>query len=95
MTRRYISYSKAELAWLKANCTHSRKQAHRQFVERFDRSEVSFDNIKSLFTRKGWKTGRTGYFPSAHVPANKGKKMPFNANTARTQFKKGHERMTR
>lgn len=28
-------------------------------------------------------------FFKGHVPANKGKKMPYNANSARTQFKKG------
>lgn len=28
-------------------------------------------------------------FPKGHVPANKGKKMPYNANSARTQFKRG------
>lgn len=30
-----------------------------------------------------------GRFQKGHVPANKGKKMPYNANVARTQFKKG------
>lgn len=30
-----------------------------------------------------------GRFPKGHVPANKGKKMPYNANSARTRFKKG------
>lgn len=33
---------------------------------------------------------KAGQFPKGHVPANKGKKMPYNANSARTQFKKGH-----
>ena len=30
-----------------------------------------------------------GRFQKGHVPANKGKKMPYNANSARTRFKKG------
>ncbi|WP_319413915.1 HNH endonuclease signature motif containing protein [uncultured Cohaesibacter sp.] len=51
---------------------------------------MAFDNYKSLCTRKGWKTGRTGRIEKGNVPANKGKKMPFNPNSARTQFKKGH-----
>lgn len=50
---------------------------------------MNLENLKALCSRRGWKTGRTGCFPEGHVPANKGKKMPFNANSARTQFKKG------
>lgn len=55
----------------------------------FARDDVTFDHLKSLCTRRGWKTGRTGCFEKGHAPANKGKKMPFNANSARTQFKPG------
>lgn len=67
-----------------------RRKLHRQFVERFERGDVSLDNLKALCSRNGWQTGRTGCFPKGHVPANKGKKMPYNAGSARTQFKKGH-----
>lgn len=34
-------------------------------------------------------TGRTGCYVSGSVPYNKGKSMPYNPNSARTQFKKG------
>lgn len=50
---------------------------------------MSIDNLKALYLRKGWKTGRTGCFEKGSVPPNKGKKMPYNAASARTQFKKG------
>lgn len=84
-----IKYSTEELAWVKANCTLPHAQLHAKFTKRFDRADVKMDDIKSLCTRKGWKTGRTGQYSKGNVPDNKGKKMPFNANSAKTQFKKG------
>lgn len=56
----------------------------------FGRDDVTVDNLKALCTRRGWKTGRNGCFPKGSIPANKGKKMPFNAASARTRFKKGN-----
>jgi hypothetical protein len=85
-----IRYSEEELAYIKQNCSMPRKEAHRNFCEEFKRTDVSPDNFKALCKRKGWKTGRTGKFQKGNVPANTGKKMLFNANSARTQFKKGH-----
>ncbi len=67
-----------------------RRQLAEAFRRRFGRPEISDDNMKSLCHRKGWMTGRTGCFSPGAVPANKGKKMPFNPNSAKTQFKKGH-----
>lgn len=32
---------------------------------------------------------KKSWFQKGHVPDNKGKKMPYNANSARTRFKKG------
>lgn len=84
-----IAYSKAELSWIKANCNLPRRDGHCQFVEKFNRSDVSLQNFIGLRKRNGWLTGRTGRFVKGCVPANKGKKMPFNENSARTQFKKG------
>lgn len=66
----------------------SRRWIHSAFVSVF-RRRVTLDNIKSLCWRKGWKTGRDGCFPKGHIPDNKGKKRPFNASSARTQFKRG------
>lgn len=85
----WVLYSEEELAWLKKNATLPRKKAHEKFCKKFSRPEVTADQIKSLYSRQKWKTGRTGCFPKGHVPDNKGKKMPFNAARARTQFKKG------
>ena len=84
-----ISYSAAEIAWIRAHSTWPRRKAHHAFCERFGRSDVSFDNFKALCTRKGWVTGRTGRFEKGITPANKGKRMPFNANSAKTRFRKG------
>jgi len=84
-----ISYSSDELKWIEENRTLPRREAHRQFCDLFGRSEVSLDQYKALCKRKGWLTGRTGQYEKGSVPANKGKKMPYNPNSARTQFKKG------
>lgn len=90
MKGRAISYSAEELAWIKAHCDLTRRALHREFTERFDRPDVTVENIKALCSRNGWKTGRTGQFRKGQAPANKGKAMPFNANSARTRFKKGN-----
>lgn len=66
-----------------------RRELHAAFVEAFGRRDVTAGNIKALCTRKGWKTGRTGCFEKGSVPANKGRKMPYNPASARTQFKAG------
>lgn len=85
-----IIYSENELAWIKSHCHWPRKKSHQAFCEKFKRSDITSDNYKALCTRKGWVTGRSGCFEKGILPYNKGKKMAYNANTARTQFKKGH-----
>lgn len=89
MKGRAISYNAHERTWIKANATRSRREAHHDFCLIFDRPDVSFTNFKQLCKRNGWLTGRTGHFTAGGVAHNKGKKMPFNANSARTQFKRG------
>lgn len=89
MKGRQLKYSAEELAWIEANKTTIRREAHAMFVEKFGRSDVSLNNYNALCKRKGWMTGRTGCFEPGQVPQNKGKKMPYNANSAKTQFKKG------
>ncbi|MBW8638970.1 HNH endonuclease [Hoeflea sp. WL0058] len=86
----HIRYSEEELRFIKAKSKLPRRKAHAAFCKRFGRTDVTFENYHALCKRKGWKTGRTGCFEKGHVPANAGKKMPFNANSARTQFKKGN-----
>ena len=89
MRGRRIPYSTAELAWIKAHRTWPRRQAHAAFCHRFERDDVSLKNFEALCLRRGWTTGRTGFEPG-QVPWNKGGKMPFNVNNARTRFKKGN-----
>ena len=100
-----ITYSAEELAWIKAHSTLLRKEAYAQFQAKFGREEIRFVNFTALCNRRKWATGRTGRIEPGNIPANKGKKMPFNANNAATQFKKGqlphntkhlgHERITK
>jgi hypothetical protein len=87
-----ISYSPKELAWIERHRTTPRREAHVRFCRRFNRDDVSLDHFKALCTRKGWGTGRTGRFSKGVIPHNLGMKMPFNVNSARTQFKKGVRR---
>jgi HNH endonuclease len=90
MKRKILSYSDIELAWIKANCQLTRREAFDQFCKKFSRDDVSLANYVGLCKRNGWLTGRTGQIEPGSVSWNKGKKMPFNPGTARTQFKKGH-----
>lgn len=90
MRRRVIEYSAEELAFIKAHRSMTRRTLHASFVKKFNREDVSVENLKQLCLRKGWLTGRTGRYEPGSEPANKGKKMPYNENSARSQFKKGH-----
>ncbi len=54
-----ISYSPAELAWIKKHCTTPRREAHTRFCKQFGRSDVSLQNFRCLCTRRGWAVGRT------------------------------------
>ena len=90
MKGRAIHYADDELDFIEETSTLPRRTAHAAFCELFGRSDVSLGAYKSLCKRMGWLTGRTGCFDKGHVPANKGKSMPFNANSARTRFKKGN-----
>lgn len=85
----WIIYTARQLAFIKRNRKMPRAALHDAFVQKFRRKDVSRDNIKSLCWRKGWLNGRDGRFPKGHLPHNTGKKRPYNANSARTQFKKG------
>ncbi len=90
MKRGKIPYSPEELDWIKTRATMDRREMHAQFCSRFARTDVSLQNLNALCKRNGWLTGRTGRFAKGLIPANKGQRMPFNANSAKTQFKKGH-----
>ena len=85
-----IPYSREELDYIRKRRAMPRRDLHAIFVEKFGRDDVSLANFKGLCKRKGWLTGRTGRFEQGSVPANKGKPRPYNANSARTQFRKGN-----
>lgn len=90
MKGRANNYSKAELAWLEEHCGFSTKDLGKFFRMFFaGRDDVTDDALRNACQRHGWFTGRTGYFSKGAIPANKGKKLPFNEASARTQFKKG------
>lgn len=92
MKGRIIPYSADELAWIEARKDWVISDLHRAFCDAFGRDDVAAGSLHALRKRKGWKTGRTGRFAKGQTPPNKGKKMPWNANSAATQFKKGERR---
>lgn len=90
--RRLITYSNKEVAWLHEgdHGTMPRRHAWELFCKKFDRADVNLNNFRAWCKRHRCMTGRTGRFDPGSVPANKGKKMPYNPNSAATQFKPGH-----
>jgi hypothetical protein len=86
---RAIIYTEAEKAFVKDLSALPRADLHRAFCDWSGRTDVSVEALKQLCLRNGWTTGRTGCFPKGNVPVNKGKKRPYNANSAKTQFGKG------
>lgn len=50
---------------------------------------MALENIKSLCSRRGWKTGRTGCFPKGNVPPNKGRFGYCPPGCEKGWFKKG------
>ncbi|MAC81463.1 MAG: HNH endonuclease [Rhodobacteraceae bacterium] len=96
MKGQWIEYSKDELAWIEANSTRTRREAHADFQGTFARPDVSLSNFNSLCKRKGWMTGRTGQYNKGRTPENKGMKCApgtggRHPNARKTQFKKGHQ----
>lgn len=87
---RRMPVADAELAWLRDNCTMPIADYHREFCQAFSRSDLAAEQLHSLRKREGWRTGRTGRFDKGHVPWTQGKTLPYNENSARTQFKKGN-----
>jgi hypothetical protein len=102
---RFIKYSVKELEWIRKHAKLPRRKAHELFRGKFGRHDIKVVHLNSLCKRKGWLTGRNGQFVPGQKSWNEGKKMPFNPNSARTQFKPGnlphntkylgHERITK
>ncbi len=85
-----IRYSEKQLAWIRRRKKWAHIRLHAAFVKKFRRRDVALEALKHLCWRRGWHTGRDGRFKKGIVPHNKGKPMPYNANSARTRFKKGN-----
>lgn len=85
-----LRYTRAQLAFIRRHRKRARRELHALFVARFRRCDVSLQNLTALCKRNGWWTGRDGRFAKGVAVWNKGKKRPYNANSARTQFKKGN-----
>lgn len=90
MRKNKIPYTVEELAWIKDHCTLTREKAHNLFCAKFTRTDVTLNNYTGLCKRNGWLTGRDGRMQTGGVSWNRGKKMPYNAASAATRFKKGH-----
>lgn len=91
---RVISYSAAELAWIKANARRPRAEAHAEFVTRFNRPDVSMSNLAALCKRNGWLTGNDGRFSAGQTSWNKGRPCAEgeggrHPNARATHFQKG------
>jgi HNH endonuclease len=86
----WITYTAKELNFIKRRSKMGRLELHKLFVRTFSREDVSVTNMNALCKRNGWFTGRTGRIEKGAVPVNKGKKMPYHPNSARTRFKKGN-----
>lgn len=86
-----LQFTVSELAFMQAHSTKPRAELTVLFNAQFNRS-LSVDQVKSLCTRKGWKTGRTGCFEKGMVPRNKGTKGLTGANSG--SFKKGQKSHT-
>lgn len=56
MRRRRIPYSAVELRFIEARGAMNRGALHAAFVGKFDRDDVSVEDIKALCSRKGWAT---------------------------------------
>jgi hypothetical protein len=89
MTRQVVRYSGEELNWIKACADLPRRELHSLFVQIFGRDDVSFEHLKSLCTRRGWKTGRDGCFVKGQEPPNKGKRGYCAPGSEKGWFKKG------
>lgn len=100
MTRRRrspIAYSDEQMAWLEANRLLPIGDYHRAFCAAFQRQDITAANLHGLRKRKGWKTGRTGWFNHGQAPPNKGQKCPpgrgaNHPNAVACRFKKGQGR---
>lgn len=94
MKGQWISYSQSELDWIKGSADLPRSELHALFVQIFNRPDVSVSNLKSLCTRKGWQTGRSGQFQPGQMSHNAGHKGICAPGSEKGWFKKGNKSHT-
>lgn len=52
------TYTTEELAYLKANCHLLRRDLHKAFVEKFNRPDVTVQDVRNRCGARGWVAGR-------------------------------------
>lgn len=92
MKGQWITYSAAELAWVKANAHLLRTDLHAGFVATFNRPEISKTNLASLCKRQNWLAGRTGRFAIGNTSHNAGQKGVRYPGSEKGWFRKGERR---
>lgn len=100
-----LIFTPEHVRWLTDNADLSRADVHAAFSAAFPAAGITLEQIIGFRKRNGIRTGRTGRFEKGQEPWSKGRKLPFNPNSAKTQFRKGqephntkhlgHERMTK
>jgi hypothetical protein len=78
-------FTPEEMHWLEINRTMPIADYTAAFCDSFAKTGVTAAQLHGLRKRMGWKTGRTGHFAKGAAPMNKGKKMPYHPNSARTR----------
>lgn len=84
-----LIFSTDEIAWIRTNAHLPRSEVHAAFQAKFDRKDISLQQILAWRKRNGVQTGRTGRFEKGAVPWSKGRKIGSHPNSAKTQFKIG------
>lgn len=81
-----IKYTEQELDYVSARRLMTRRDLWELYQQRYNRPEVTLNNLKALCKRKNWLTGRTGQYEKGNIPhPNARLKGPNN-----TSFKKDH-----
>jgi hypothetical protein len=84
-----LKFSGPEVNWLRQNGHLPAPELGPAFLQAFPRSDVTAAQLVGWRKRNKVRTGRTGRFEPGQDPWTKGKKLPFNAGSATTQFKPG------
>ena len=84
-----LVFAPHECAWIRDNADLPRADLLPSFQAAFPGRDITLAQLVSWRKRHGVRTGRDGRFPKGHEPWTKGRKIPYNPNSAKTRFKKG------